>query len=596
MVRRRLLLFFALLWVSGCLYYAKERTDRTVCDLAARPYDLRPPDPPESQRPPPAAGAGTGTAATEPAFDVQTTALMQPEERGPHGGSADLEARVAIQPIPGKDATLEAIRKRQERLKIPEAVPGSETPPIQLPREAAARARAIQQLYPPLPPLPEEPKPLPGPNGQPYTLAELQQLAAANSPQLRQAAADVEAARGNLIQAATYPNPTVGLEVDPSNDGSTPGVWGGFVDQVIKTGGKLKLQAAAAEMDLRNAELALRRARSDLATQVRNAYYAVLVAQETVRVLKALARFTDEVYLVHGGLLQGGFAAPYEPAALRAQTWTVRLSLKQAIATHIFAWKQLVAAVGLRQLPLSQVAGRIDRAIPYYDYDAVRAHVLSNHTDVLTARNVVSKAHYNLMLAQITPAYPDVEFRAAVLKEFVVPPQQVVPTAQVSIPLPIWDKNKGNIMAAEAAWVRASDEPHRVELTLTANLTTAYMNYKNNLEALEYYRRFILPDQVRTYRGIFERRQTDQAFGFVDLVTAQQTLTTNVTSYLAILGQLWTSVVSVADLLQTDDLFQVAHPQDLPPLPDLEALPPWLCEHPCSLLAPVPTCGMTANH
>src|SRR5262249_11141903 len=157
------------------------------------------------------------------------------------------------------------------------------------------KLRAIRALYPPLPPLPAEPKPEPGPDGQPYTLAMLQQLAAGNSPVLRQAAADVEAARGNLIQARAYPNPTVGLEVDPSNNGASAGVWGFFVDQPIKTFGKLRLSAASARKALDNAELALKRARSDLATQVRTAYLAVLAAKETVRVSKALAEFTDEV-------------------------------------------------------------------------------------------------------------------------------------------------------------------------------------------------------------------------------------------------------------------------------------------------------------
>ena len=50
-------------------------------------------------------------------------------------------------------------------------------------------------------------------------------------------------------------------------------------------------------------------------------------------------------------------------------------------------------------------------------------------------------------------------------------------------------------------------------------------------------------------------------------------------AYLGILGSLWTSVVSVADLLQTDDLFQLAKPRELPELPDLDNLPHWLCPH-----------------
>ncbi|HEV2948768.1 MAG TPA: hypothetical protein VGX70_15445 [Gemmataceae bacterium] len=41
------------------------------------------------------------------------------------------------------------------------------------------------------------------------------------------------------------------------------------------------------------------------------------------------------------------------------------------------------------------------------------------------------------------------------------------------------------------------------------------------------------------------------------------------------------SVVSVADLLQTDDLFQLGQPRPLPALPDLEALPAWPCCHDC---------------
>jgi cobalt-zinc-cadmium efflux system outer membrane protein len=481
----------------------------------------------------------------------------------------------------------EPLPKVPERLPIPKDVPGAETPPIELPADKAKRPAEIRRLYPALPPVPQEPKALPGPEGRPYTLADWQQIAAANSPQLRQAAADLEAARGNLIQAWTYPNPTFAVQFTPSSDGTTPGTDGISIDQVIKTGGKLKLQAAAAAKALENAELALRKARSDLATQVRNAYFALLVNAETVRVSKALARFTDEVYRLQEDLLEHGFGAAYEPAALRAQAYTTRLALKQAISNYMYSWKQLVATIGLPQLPLSDVAGRIDRAIPYYEYDAVLAYALRNHTDVLTARNTVEQARYNLKLAQVMPI-PDVDVNIGLFHDFAVPPHGTTPTASVSIPLPIWDKNRGNIMAAEAGLVRASEEPHRVAVTITNNLSSAYANYKNSLEALESYRRFILPDQVRAYRGVHERRRIDPNSAFADLVQTQQTLVANVTTYLGILSTLWTSVTSVADFLQTDDLFQLGKPLEVPPLPDLEP-PHWLCPHPCAPVAEVQT-------
>jgi cobalt-zinc-cadmium efflux system outer membrane protein len=498
------------------------------------------------------------------ALDVQTTAYMQGQ---------------AV-----KDQPSDAKQKLEP--KIPAEIPGADAKPIQLPKreEKEARQRAIKELYPELPPLPDAPTPLPGPEGRPYTLSSLQHIAAGNSPELKQAAADVETARGNLIQARAYPNPTVGYQVQPSNDGSTAGVQGPFVDQTIKFAGKLKLASAAAEMDLANADLALHRAQSDLATRVRNAYYAVLVAQETVRVNRSLARFTDEIYRLHAGLLEAGNVASYEPMALRAQAYTARLSYKQSIQNYIYSWKQLVATIGVRQLPLSEVAGRIDALMPYYDYDKVLTHALRNHTDVLTARNGVDKARYNLKLAQITP-YPDLDVNVALLKEYALAPKQFVHTVTVGVPFPLWDQNKGNIMAAEGALVRATEEPHRVEENLTNTLATTYMGYKTNLEALQYYRKYILPDQVRAYRGVLDRRQIDPAVAFADLLGAQQTLAADVTNYLGILGSLWASVVSVADLLQTDDLFQLGEPRELPQLPDLNELPAWPCCHDCPPLA-----------
>jgi cobalt-zinc-cadmium efflux system outer membrane protein len=588
-----------MLFLGGCLYHAQERADDLRCALAAHPYDLLPDLPAEKKT-----GSTTPTPtpakkeeSTEgPAMDLQTTSIMQ----GPEYRALETCGASALAETPGNltvetCATAEVLQPAERKKiapQVPPEVPGSEAKPIPpKPQEENAKRRWFEQLYPELPPLPAEPTPLPGPDGKPYTLADLQQIAAVNSPELRQAAADVVAARGAVIQARAYPNPMVGWNVQPSNDGSTAGLQGPFIDQTIRFAGKLKLASAAAEMDLRNAELALRRARSDLATRVRNAYFALLVAKETVQVNRGLARYTDEIYRLQTGLYQAGLGAAYEPMALRAIAYTIRLTYLQAIQAYTYAWKQLVAAVGLRQLPLTEVAGRIDAVIPYFEYDAVLAYALRNHTDILTARNGLDKASYNLKLARITP-YPDVDFNISLLKEYAVPPKQFVHTLTVGLPFPIWDQNKGNIISAEAAFMRASEEPHRVEENLTTSLATAYTGYKNNLNALEYYRKHILPDQVRAYRGVLERRQIDQqGVAFGDLLSAQQALVADVTAYLAVLSSLWTSVVNVADVLQTDDLFQVGQPLAVPALPDLDSLLSWPCCHVCPPSGAGSDCG-----
>jgi outer membrane protein TolC len=175
------------------------------------------------------------------------------------------------------------------------------------------KRRTVRKHYPELPPLPTEPIPQPGSNGHPYTLADLQKLAAENSPTLRQAISDVRAAKGALVQAKTYSNPTVDYQAVPTNNTGNAGAQGVFLDQ------DQHLTVAAAQKSQDNAKLALRRVRSDLSTNVRNAYFGLIVAQETMRANRALARFTDEFNRLYTGYLAAGAPASNEAALLRAQ-------------------------------------------------------------------------------------------------------------------------------------------------------------------------------------------------------------------------------------------------------------------------------------
>jgi len=599
-VVRQLLLLSGLFLVSGCTWAVRDVTDATVRDMVEHPFDVAPQLAPEARKPPAEADTRDSTSSSsrpgektarvpEVAIDVQTTAWIEPHA-GParQGGPkkddhvqtvAWTESQAGPSHLEATQPDRDSSRQRKMDLNIPPRVPGSEAPRIVLPSERGAAEREIQRIYPELPPLPVEPRVQPGPEGKPYTLVDLQRLAAANSPTLRQAVSDVEAAKGNLIQAKTYPNPTIQYLVDPANNNSTTSVQGGAIDQPIITGGKMRLGVAASQKDLDNAILALKRARSDLSTAVRNAYFTVLVDVETLVVTRALTQFSDDIYRLQIGLSSATQAARYEPTALRAQTYINRLAYKQAIASYIYDWKALVATLGMPQLPLAEITGQVDRFIPYFDYDEVRAYALQNHTDILTARNTVKKSQYLLKIQQNIPVFPNLDIRYSLEKDFTLGPFGTYQTVTLGLPLPIWDQNKGNIIAAQGALLRAGEESHRVEVTLTNNLALAYEGYKNNLYAMEYYRRNILPDLVRYYRGVFDRRQLDPSSAFGDLVFAQQNLTTNVTAYLGILGSLWSSVVGVADFLQTDDLFQLAKPRELPELPDFKELPHWACDH-----------------
>src|SRR5262249_44133593 len=142
---------------------------------------------------------------------------------------------------------------------------------------------------------------------------------------------------------------------------------------------------------------------------------------------------------------------------------------------YVLAWKQLANTLGLPGMPPTQLAGQIrELPVPQFRYDTVLQHVLTNHTDVLTADNAAFKARYNLRLAEVT-AVPAVNVQTAVLVDETPPgPSRLVAAAQVGVNLPVWHLNQGNIHQAKALLVKAMEEPHRVRDDLTARLADAY--------------------------------------------------------------------------------------------------------------------------
>jgi cobalt-zinc-cadmium efflux system outer membrane protein len=490
----------------------------------------------------------------------------------------------------------------------PDLLPGPLPPELRLPRDIKAsdyemkKREALERFFQPLPPLGPDPTPVPGPEGRPLTLSDLQRIGMSESPTLQQAEAAVQAARGAAAQAGLWPNPNLGFEVDTFGTTGGPGYPGAFIDQLIKTGGKLQVARAIATMDLRNAELARRRAQTDLITNIRRGYFQVLVAQENIRISKVLAQFAQRVYETQLQIVRGGgFGAVYEPMYLRALAYQTRGSLVQARNAYVSAWKQLAAAMGVPRMPPTQLAGRVDMPVPVYEFDKVLARVLAQHTDVLTAQTLLQQARLNLQLAKLQP-YPDVDLRVLVQRDYTGPPFAVAPSVAVSMPMPIWNRNQGGIYQAQSSLVQMAEEPHRVRSALTSTLTLAFERYRNARVLLDYQQNFILPDLVRFYNSVYQRYRAGEAQpgvgapgvllspapGFNDIVVAQGNLAAAVTQYVLYLGNLWQSVVDVTDLLQTNDLFGVngtVTPAACPvPIPDLEKLAPLPCRHPCSPL------------
>jgi cobalt-zinc-cadmium efflux system outer membrane protein len=539
--------------LSGCAVIEGQRIDQEVHQATTavdgldgpRPRDLLPaemlvapgPLPPQSTQPPKSPEAQPGA--------MQTVAFFQDE-----GG-----------------------KKPPKQFRVPDELPGKDAPPIKVPEGENAQERYRQQLYPPLPALQPRPAVAPGPEGHALSLSDLQRLAEAYSPALKNAAAAVDAAKGAMEQSGAYPNPTFAFEHDTVQTGNA-GYPGFSLEQVVKTGNKIKLQQASATMDLLNARLALRRARTDLAYQVRTNYFAVLSADESIRVNAALYRFIDGLYRNQIDLTNKE-AAFYEPMLLRPLALQARLNYEQAVNQYQASWRQLSASMGLPEMPPSELEGRIDRLpVPEFDHDAVLARILVEHTDVRTAIVNIQKSHYQLALAKLVPL-PDLDMKLLVQKDYTAPTQSIVESFTVALPIPFWDQNKGGIRQAHGQLGQAAVGPEQARNNLRNTLADAYNRYRTARLTVNLTRQQI-DDQVRAYRASYERFTTapDSVGGFAGIVSVQQTLSGYLAAYLTALGAEWQAVADIANLLQTDDLFQANSVHDCAPLPDLEHLLP----------------------
>lgn len=444
----------------------------------------------------------------------------------------------------------------KRRFNIPEELPGADAAPLMLPAMDATqtieeRRSLVSKLFPDV--TAAEPGTEPGSDAVLLTLAATQQMAVDNSPVVRQAAADVEKVRGQAVQAGLYPNPTVGYEGDTLGTARTAGYNGVFFTQEFVTKGKLTLAQNVALNEMRAAEADLRKARITLASDVRRNYFSVLMAQERLKFSRAIARLSEEVYRAQIDLVTGGESAPYEPLQLRVFAVQARNAVTLSTNSLDAAWRQLAAAVGIPTLARQNVAGSVELPVPVIDYETM-VTMLQRHSDLIAANARIASSGTNLRLQEVVP-YPNMTLYAAFQHDDTTPLSHYSTNVQVSAPVPVFNRNQGNIATAHAGLIRARQDLNDVNNTLMSQLAETYNQYATSRVISESYRTDVLPDQVRVYRGVYDRFLIDgQSIDFAQVIVAQQTLAQVISSYLQSLSDSWSATVDLAELLQVDDL------------------------------------------
>jgi cobalt-zinc-cadmium efflux system outer membrane protein len=396
-------------------------------------------------------------------------------------------------------------------------------------------------------PVPVQPEPRDEAPGM--TLDEVTAIALANNPQIVEAQNQAAAARARALQASLYPNPTLGT-ASPQLAGDQS-QYNAYVIQDLVMKGKIGLDASAAQRAACEAELAAVRARFDVLTTVRQRFYTALVAEERVKVLKSMVEIARSSLDVSERLFKAEEGTRSDVLQLRIEASRVEVDLKNALTLATTSKLQLAAATGLYDMTIAHVEGDLTHSMPDYEMIAVQRGVIARNSTARSAQVEIARSQIVLRRAQVEP-FPNVNVMGGYQNQ---QPGAGAPQSQgmfqIQMVIPVWNRNQGNIRAAQAGVGTAVAQWNRVRIELANATAAALGRYETAQHVADRYERTVLPSAVELQEiaaQLYRQGQID----FLRYLNAQRALLDANLEYIESLESRWSAAAEVAGLLQSE--------------------------------------------
>lgn len=397
-------------------------------------------------------------------------------------------------------------------------------------------------------------------------LEALVAIALEQNPRLAKVTFGVEAARGRAYQAGLYPNPLVELKWDELGDRqSRSGVNTlPLVTQELVMGRKLKLSRAAAEREVEQASWGVMAERYAMLSEIRVAYFDVLALQERVRLLCEIRRYGRDITKTVRSLRDDAKQlADIDVLPVEAELLRYEADVESTQAEKAAAYKRLAALLGVHRLAITQVAGRFeDYSFPDYDVESTPLYVLSVHPEIQQAQWGIEKAKFVVQRAKAEPI-PNLSVNGGYVRQNQNRSDDYVLGVSASIPL--FNKNQGNIRAAEAELSAAMQEVGRIENDLTDRVAIALREFAAARKRAEKYQAVVSKaEQAQTIATEDQRRNLSPLM----VLELQRSLRQARLEQLKSLGDAWKAAATISGLTIEDNWPPAPkRSTDVPPAP-----------------------------
>ncbi len=384
----------------------------------------------------------------------------------------------------------------------------------------------------------------------PTSLVQMEQIALATNPAVAEIQAEIGALRGKLTQAGLPPNPTAGINGEDINEDGGAGRYGVFLGREVVRGNKLGLSQSVVCAEIRAAEQRLAVVEQRLLTDVRQRYYDLLVAQETLSVTDELVRISTNAVDVSRKLVEAKEAAQTSVLQSELELQTAIVAKQQAENLRLGSRRKLAALLGEVDLPVESVAGDVREMLVLDDFEPFYDQLVNNSPEIAALFAEVEQRHRQLARECVEPV-PNVTWQTTLQYDTVG--DDVIAGFQIGMPIPTLNRNQGAIDQARHQIIEAERRAEKKALDLRHRLATAYESYLDAKLQVDAYDSGIIPNAKETLDLVTEGYEQGE-IDFLQLLTAQRTYSQITLTYLRQLREAWRQNAEIRGMLLTGSL------------------------------------------
>ena len=303
------------------------------------------------------------------------------------------------------------------------------------------------------------------------TLKETESLFLKNNLELLAASFNIDAAQAAIIQARIWENPNFSFNLNAYNperkkyfDIGTEGQKAASVDQLIHLGGKKRNEIAIASGNAELASLEFADLSRNLKLQLRQTYFSLYYQNMSYKAMLKQLSNLDSLIVSYQTQVQKGNLPMKDLVRLQSLYLNLQNQKSQLYEDIIDFQSKLALITGISSniIPVpSDSEVIVYQTTRVFQPDELNRMALANRSDLKISRKQVEVSNLNIRL-QKALAIPDVTVGAAWDQRGGVFKNQV--GLNIGIPLPLWNRNQGNIKIAKAQF----------------NETTAQQTLQNN--------------------------------------------------------------------------------------------------------------------